>query len=488
MTNSLRWTTLMAFVLAILAAACDPKDRVKGDDGDRGETGETGPAGPPGPPGSADAWSLTGNAGTVPGTSFLGTTDDVPFEIWVNSARVMRLEPEKGTLIFGANFICGASTNTVTPGATGCTVLGGTNAPGFSYESSATDDYCTVAGGFFNRAGNGGTVGDANSATVGGGSSNVADGGESTVAGGSGNRASGLAAFVGGGRNNEAAYEATVGGGEANTASGDRTFIGGGIGNTAASDYSAIPGGVGNVARGDGSMIPGGIENETHALCALAAGRHARTRFDGSFVWADVAAAAGIEADPFRSDVRANQFNAFASGGVRFVTRYDLEGLPVASAELAPGGSSWLSLLDRASVADLRKVDPRDILARLRTLPVSTWSFAAQDPSVRHLGPLAEDFRAAFGLGESDRHIGHLDADGIALAAIQGLAQEVEDRDARIASVERDAREREAWTLRALAEKQTRIDALEEKDARSERRISELEVRLARLERLLEVK
>jgi beta-xylosidase len=45
---------------------------------------------------------------------------------------------------------------------------------------------------------------------------------------------------------------------------------------------------------------------------------------------------------------------------------------------------------------------------------------------VRHLGPVAQDFHAAFGLGSDDRHIATVDADGVALAAIQGLNRKVE--------------------------------------------------------------
>ncbi len=54
-------------------------------------------------------------------------------------------------------------------------------------------------------------------------------------------------------------------------------------------------------------------------------------------------------------------------------------------------------------------------------MPVSTWRFKSEDDSVRHIGPMAQDFMAAFGYGRSDKHIVGTDADGVALAAIQGL-------------------------------------------------------------------
>ena len=47
---------------------------------------------------------------------------------------------------------------------------------------------------------------------------------------------------------------------------------------------------------------------------------------------------------------------------------------------------------------------------------------------VRHLGPMAQDFKAAFGLGNDEKMIGYLDENGVALAAIQGLNEKVEGR------------------------------------------------------------
>jgi hypothetical protein len=48
---------------------------------------------------------------------------------------------------------------------------------------------------------------------------------------------------------------------------------------------------------------------------------------------------------------------------------------------------------------------------------------------------MAQDFYAAFGLGEDERYISKSDADGVALAAIQGLYQVVQERDAEIAQL-----------------------------------------------------
>lgn len=91
---------------------------------------------------------------------------------------------------------------------------------------------------------------------------------------------------------------------------------------------------------------------------------------------------------------------------------------------------------DRNAKDNFAEVDDRDILARLSAIPIETWNYKSQDPSVRHIGPMAQDFYAAFGVGEDDRHINTVDASGVALAAIQRLYQMVQEKDVQIAELE----------------------------------------------------
>jgi len=72
---------------------------------------------------------------------------------------------------------------------------------------------------------------------------------------------------------------------------------------------------------------------------------------------------------------------------------------------------------------DLKDVDVRTILERLASIPIRTWSYES-DPATRHIGPSSEDFYEVFGFGGDERYIGTIDADGVALAAIQGLVKE----------------------------------------------------------------
>ena len=75
--------------------------------------------------------------------------------------------------------------------------------------------------------------------------------------------------------------------------------------------------------------------------------------------------------------------------------------------------------------ADLEAVSPVDILERVVSLPINTWAFT-NAVNTRHLGPMAQDFHAAFGLGKDDTTISPRDVASVGLAAIQGLNQIVE--------------------------------------------------------------
>ena len=65
------------------------------------------------------------------------------------------------------------------------------------------------------------------------------------------------------------------------------------------------------------------------------------------------------------------------------------------------------------------------VLAKVAQLPIEEWSYKSEEGQ-RHLGPVAQDFYAAFGLGADDKHITTVDEGGVALAAIKGLNTKVE--------------------------------------------------------------
>jgi hypothetical protein len=81
---------------------------------------------------------------------------------------------------------------------------------------------------------------------------------------------------------------------------------------------------------------------------------------------------------------------------------------------------------DRAMKEGFAAVDESAVLEQLVALPVTEWSYVSEGGDVRHMGPMAQDFHEAFGLGDSDRHIHPVDSSGVVIAAIQALHEQVE--------------------------------------------------------------
>jgi hypothetical protein len=495
-------------------------------------------------------WSLTGNAGTTPGTHFLGTTERVNLVLAVSGTAALRLEPNP----ISPNLIGGHSSNTVEPAVAGATIGGGglddfpnrvtayaawatigggagntiENGPMYStigggafnsigdFSSGATigggaanviengavfatigggsgitvtAQYATVGGGYDNNVGTGSysatisggwenDIGDnSGSATIGGGAANdIGDGsGSATIGGGAANDIgdnSGSATIGGGYDNNigtgnysatisggwendigDNSRSATIGGGAANDIGldGDYSTIGGGLWNVVrddgdyatigggrsnsigmSSDYATIGGGINNDI-GDGSgfatigggrtneiadateyaTIPGGRENEANGDYSFAAGLRAKANNQGCFVWVDSRGNSEACNDDNRTIFRS-------TGGFYIYTNLFN---PRSGLHLAAGGSSWNSHSDQKLKENFQPVNTQQLLARLAEHPITTWNYKSQDPAIRHIGPMAQDFNALIpGLGgEGKTHINTLDADGVALAAIQGL-------------------------------------------------------------------
>lgn len=336
------------------------------------------------------------------------------FEAAVGGSVAWRLLPDAFSPI-----VVGGASNSVTAGASGA-VIGGGGAPGTNFiiqfgntsigvdcngscANRVTDLLGTVSGGAANQAGNGtDPSNDAAFATVGGGIGNLASGMQSAV--------------TGGGRNVATGNSSAIGGGEGNTASGSHSAIGGGIGNLAAGVYSSVPGGESNKALGTAS---------------IAMGFTANANGDGCFVFGDVSTSSEVRCDaPNRVVMRG-------TGGIFMFTGGTEQG-SYTGVVLPVGGQAWIAASDRAGKENLQAVDPKAVLAKVAAMPIATWNWKTQDAAIRHMGPMAQDFAAAFGLGETNKGINTIDADGVALAAIQGLSQMIVERDARIERLEHE--------------------------------------------------
>jgi hypothetical protein len=435
----------------------------------------------------ANAFVQGGNAfGT---TARLGTTDAQPLELAANGQRVMRYEPDATSpnLIggfsgnaagaFGGQTVagggqagtCGAAGVPDRPCANNVNALFATVGGGFA--NSAEGPASTIAGGEINTtsgtdatvSGGGGNGALADSATIAGGQNNFAYGNTASIGGGLSNSATGGLSTISGGYTNTAFGAAsTISGGTTNTASGDESTVAGGASNTASAHWSTaaggnqnmasgtaslVAGGEGNTASGDHSAVLGGSTNAVSGSYGIAVGHDATVTNGKTFLWNgwSSGSAASFRDNGFQIhgqgglDIEYGARRADGGGTAWVFIGNGFAGQAIATytgAFLSTGGV-WTNNSDRNRKTALEPVDTRAILDKVVALPISSWQYREEDARVRHIGPMAQDFHGAFGLGATDTAIGTVDADGVALAAIQGLHRLLEERDAQIVAQQR---------------------------------------------------
>jgi hypothetical protein len=337
-------------------------------------------------------WKTNGNAGANPTNgAFLGNTDNLPLEIKVNGQRALRIEPA-AVASDGPNVIGGHPSNIVSNG---------------------------VVGGFI---GGGGSTGNAN--RVGG---NYA-----SVLGGQGNTASGLAS---------AAL------GDKATASHDYSFVwsdGNAFASTAFQQFSVqAHGGVRFAANVS-------LAEDTYRYLSLNGG-NALGYLYGSFPkWAD---GVHLGYNYYADDLGNNHVPNSSFGTSRITAGFSEIDLAVGGVNVAPSTVRLTANLtgvtvtgtfnnssDRNAKQDFTAVSPLLILDRVLRLPVNEWSYK-EDAATRHIGPVAQDFHAIFGIGTDDKHIAPIDEGGVALAAIQGLNQKLEEQKTENAELKRQLAE-----------------------------------------------
>ncbi|WP_226023380.1 tail fiber domain-containing protein [Halomicrobium salinisoli] len=431
--------------------------------------------------GAADGQVVTWD-GSAWKTDFPGTTADTAFDLLAGGTRALRLDPDSGSnevAVVGGHPNNAAHSYGTTVGGGGPDADGNANVV---YDSGGT-----VGGGRGNQAGSSGTS-SSNEATVGGGYQNTANAGKATVAGGNGNTASGQESTVAGGYTNAASGNySTVAGGSGNTASGLKSAVAGGTSNTAGAQESAVGGGYNNAASGQYSAVPGGINNAASGDYAFAGGRRAKANDVGAFVWADSQSSDFASNTDYNSSgvTGSDTFHARAQNGVRFVTAGG-------TTFLDGNGGGWNTTSTKAAKTNFQSVDPENALEGVQSLDIATWEYKDDDGEglgVEHMGPVAEDFDEAFGLGDSDEYINSINADGVAFAAIQGLAERLRRTSDRVAELESTAD-----SLRGdVDDLESEVDdlAAENDDLRAENdelrdRCDDLEERLAAVEARLD--
>ncbi|AGN01422.1 hypothetical protein L593_07385 [Salinarchaeum sp. Harcht-Bsk1] len=300
------------------------------------------------------------------------------FELSVGGSRALHLGQEEQTQSLAGSVVLGHSNN----GASGpCATISGGGRAGAPHDAGRR-------------------------AAVGGGTGNEATGNAATIAGGITNDASGRQTAIGGGNGNTAnSLQATISGGRDNTASGEGATVGGGVLNEASGDYA---------------VVPGGEANSAAAPHSFAGGTHASATHEGAFIWSDTSSGGLTTLNP-------DEFAVLASGGTFFFSNAGA----TTGVELSSGSGSWSSASSRTLKSDVEPVAGEDVLERVTDLEISRWSYDSQ-PGVRHMGPMSEEFHEAFGLGDDEEQISTVDADGVAFAAIQGLAERNEETTERV--------------------------------------------------------
>lgn len=345
-----------------------------------------------------------------------------PFALGLRGLRAVWIE-DSGTASY--NIVGGAENNAVGSGAVGATISGGGGLLGSVGAPNTVDgDFGTIGGGFGNAV-------PLFQGTVSGGSNNTASR-RGAIGGGADNVATGTNSVVGGGyTNNATASGSAISGGHFNTAEGELSAIGGGESNTTSAGWATVGGGSSNIAEGANSTVPGGSENRASGEYSFAAGLRARALHTSSFVWND-GTPTTLGVDSLES-TGPYQFLVKASGGVWFYSNTDT----TSGVFLPSNMGSWVTVSSADAKAQFAPVDGSEVLEKLAGVPVQSWRYKTEDAGIRHMGPTAQDFYAAFGLGPTRRGIATVDADGVALAAIQELYRRVEEQQAEIERLKR---------------------------------------------------
>ena len=97
---------------------------------------------------------------------------------------------------------------------------------------------------------------------------------------------------------------------------------------------------------------------------------------------------------------------------------------------------------DRNRKENFLGLDGEDVLFRLRSVPVSRWQYRAEENRATwHIGPMAQDWHAAFALSDDPLTINMSDIDGVNLAAVQALERRTTEQAARIETLEAELAE-----------------------------------------------
>ncbi len=329
------------------------------------------------------------------------------------------------------------------------------------YRHSITDSYSSIAGGYQNEVTGkyshigGGSFNKvlANTATIAGGSANEASFFRAAVVGGSDNIASGNGSIVGGGQFNSATanYSGVLGGsnnhatgdasailgGSNNQCTGSSSFVLGGSHNDCFDSYATILGGAQNTNSGSYSVILGGT------LCSITDNLGAPSSY--SLIFGDNVDWGGAQRIVGFFDGTNHGRFAFnrdgTDGGASYPIHVGTNSANGNGARLTAGGV-WTNASSKEFKENFTPLEQQQLLDAIESLSIEGWNYRSSDEY--HIGPYAEEFVQAFGVGTIDEETGervntHLaagDVAGVALAAVKELIEKNRSLEQRIGQLE----------------------------------------------------
>jgi hypothetical protein len=142
----------------------------------------------------------------------------------------------------------------------------------------------------------------------------------------------------------------------------------------------------------------------------------------GSYVSTNEKSGACIIGDNSTSTVAnsslANQMTMRFAGGYRLFSNSAL----TTGVHMDAGVNGWSNICDRNKKENFTPVDGEALLKKIREIHITEWSYKGADPTIRYMGPVAQDFYAEFHLGGTDSlGINTICIDGVNIAAVQAL-------------------------------------------------------------------
>jgi hypothetical protein len=256
--------------------------------------------------------------------------------------------------------------------------------------------------------------------------------GQGSFAGGMNNRASGRLSTAFGNSNVVSGIQSTAIGSN-NTVSGTNSFAHGSL-NTISGNNATALGSQNTIGSSANSgAFTFGLLSQANASQAYAIGERATVSSTRAMV-----ISLGPSFGVATNDAGTSTFTVRAANGIYLGTNTGTPSIPsgrfieTSTGAYLTSTGVWTNTSSRDLKTNFTPVDTRSILQKILNLPIQSWNYKSEEGGVLHIGAVSQDFYQAFKLGDSDRSIATVDADGVAFAAIQGLYAELKDRDAII--------------------------------------------------------